>query len=54
MDIALGERQVLVGPNGSGKSALISAFTFLRDLVRKGPDAAVARHAAAFRDMARP
>lgn len=54
VDIPLGARQVLVGPNGSGKSALISAFTFLRDLVRKGPAAAVATHAAAFRDMARP
>lgn len=42
VDVPLGRRQVLVGPNGSGKSSLIAAFTFLRDLVRKGPAAAVA------------
>lgn len=53
VDIPLGPRQLLVGPNGSGKSSLIAAFTFLRDLVRKGPGAAVARHAGAVREMAR-
>lgn len=53
VDVPLGRRQVLVGPNGSGKSSLIAAFTFLRDLVRKGPAAAVARHAGAVREMAR-
>lgn len=49
--IPLGRRQVLVGPNGSGKSALISAFTFLGDLVREGPVAAVAGQARGLRDL---
>lgn len=31
---------VLVGPNGSGKSSLVSAFVFLQEALRNGPDQA--------------
>lgn len=51
VDIPLGERQVLVGPNGAGKSAVVEVLAFLRELVRRGPDAAVAERADEFRDL---
>ncbi len=36
VDVAIGDRLVLVGPNASGKSNLLDAFRFLRDLALPG------------------
>jgi hypothetical protein len=36
LDVALGQRLVVIGPNASGKSNLLDAVRFLRDLARPG------------------
>ena len=51
LDISLNRFHLLVGPNGSGKSTLFDALTFLGDMVREGPDAAVGKRTDDFRDL---
>ena len=51
LDIAVDRLHVLTGPHGSGKSTLFDALTFLGDLVREGPAAAVAARTDHFRDL---
>ena len=43
--------QVLVGPNASGKTTFLEIFSFLRDLVQDGPEAAVDNQATNFSDL---
>lgn len=43
--------QVLVGPNASGKTTFLDAISFLSDLVREGPEEAVAKRTANIYDL---
>ena len=47
----VGAFNVLVGPNGSGKSTFLDVLAFLRELVRDGPDEAVAMRVADYREL---
>lgn len=47
----IGAFQALVGPNGSGKSTFLDVMAFLRDMVRFGPDEAVATRAMDHREL---
>jgi len=51
LDIAFDRSHLLARPHGSGKSTLFDVLTFLGDLVRKGPAAAVDTRTADFRDL---
>lgn len=42
---------VLVGPNASGKSTFLDVVSFVGDLLREGPEAAVRRRAASFQEL---
>ena len=51
LDIAVDRMHLLTGPHGSGKSTLFDAITFLGDLVRDDPGAAVSSRTDDFRDL---
>ncbi len=51
VDIELDRFHVLAGPAGTGKSTLFDALEFVGDLVREGPEAAVAKRTGDFRDL---
>lgn len=51
LDIVVDRLHLLTGPHGSGKHTLFDALTFLSDLVREGPAAAVAARTDDFRDL---
>ena len=51
LDVSLDRFHLLVGATGTGRSTLLDALAFLGDLVRMGPEAAVARRTDDFRDL---